>query len=118
MDQSVSAPLGILGLMTAFPEDRLLRQVVLALENLGGTATVDEITGQLSRSGAIQLPHDALQTIVLMTLRSNRDGRGMGCFAQRPGPAYGLVVRADRPEPPVPAPRSPIPRPEPDSRAP
>lgn len=79
--------------MTAFPEDRLLSQVVAALERLGGTATIDEITGQLSRSGALQLPHDALQTIVLMTLRANRDGHGMGCFAQRPGPAFGLVAR-------------------------
>ncbi len=101
--------------MTAFPEDRLLSQVVAALERLGGTATLDEITGQLSRSGAIQLPHDALQTIVLMTLRANRDGRGMGCFAQRPGPAFGLVARPDPPAGPdraedLPRTRSPIQR--------
>jgi hypothetical protein len=68
--------------MTAFPDDRVVDHIVGVLERLGGLATLEEIVGQLSRSGAIRLPHRHLDLVVRMTIRANRDGRGLGCFAQ------------------------------------
>ncbi len=68
--------------MTAFSEDRVVDRIVEVLERLGGLATLEEIEGQLSRSGAIRLPHDHLDLVVRMTIRANQNGRGLGCFAQ------------------------------------
>ncbi|HLY76452.1 MAG TPA: hypothetical protein VKT21_01045 [Thermoplasmata archaeon] len=69
--------------MTAFSEDRVLGHIVDILHQMGGLATVEEIEGQMARSGAIRLPPKELDLVVQMTIRANRDGRGLGCFSQR-----------------------------------
>jgi hypothetical protein len=77
--------------MTAFPEDRVLGQIVEALQRLGGVAPLEEIKGQMYRSGAMRLPPDAFDVVVRMTIRSNRDGRGLGCFYRSDGGGIGLT---------------------------
>lgn len=79
--------------MTAFPEDRMLSHIVDALQRLGGMASLEEIEGQVARSGAFRLPPDALDAVVQLTLRANRDGRGMGCFSQLDSRSFGLSPR-------------------------
>jgi len=97
-------------IMTAFPEDRVLGKIVEALQGLGGLATLDQIEGQMSRSGAMRLPPDALKLVVYLTVEANRDGRGLGCFSQRDHQSIGLnsALRApDRPRPTGPTPGRP-----------
>lgn len=84
--------------MTAFPEDRVVGHIVDAIERLGGLATLEEIEGQLSRSGAMRLPPAALDLVVRMTIRANQDGRGLGCFSQLDRPTIGLTSKR-RPTP-------------------
>jgi hypothetical protein len=98
LDQSVSrtAPFG--WTMTAFSEDRVVGHIVEALQRLGGLATLEEIEGQMSRSGAMRLPPDALDMVVRMTIRANRDGRGLGCFSQLDRDSIGLTTTR-RPKP-------------------
>lgn len=79
--------------MTAFPEDRTVDHIVDAIQRLGGRATLEEIEEQLSRSGAMRLPLRSLDLVVRMTIRANRDGRGLGCFSQLNGPTIGLTSR-------------------------
>ncbi|MGA7860711.1 MAG: hypothetical protein WCB19_02500 [Thermoplasmata archaeon] len=87
--------------MTAFPEDRVLTHIVEVLQRMGGLATLEEIEGQMSRSGAIRLPPKELDLVVRMTIRANRDGRGLGCFSQLDRHSIGLTsVR--HPQPPTP----------------
>jgi hypothetical protein len=84
--------------MTAFEEDRVVGQIVEALQRLGGMATLEDLKGQISRSGAIRLPPDALDLVVRMTIRANRDGRGLGCFSQ-PDPRSVGLTGPRRPKP-------------------
>lgn len=65
--------------------------IVDALQRLGGLATPEEIEGQMSRSGATTLPPQALDLVVRMTIRANRDGRGLGCFSQLDRREVGLT---------------------------
>lgn len=76
--------------MTAFPEDRVLGHIVDALQQLGGMATLEQIEGEVSRSGAIRMPPAALDVVVRLTLRANQDGRGLGCFSQRDDKSFEL----------------------------
>jgi len=87
--------------MTAFPEDRVLTHIVEVLQRMGGLATFEEIEGQMSRSGAIRLPPKELDLVVRMTIRANRDSRGLGCFSQLDRHSIGLTS-ARRPQPPTP----------------
>jgi hypothetical protein len=77
--------------MAAFAEDRVVGHIVDALKRLGGPATLEEIEGQMSRSGALSLPPDVLDVVVRMTIRANQDGRGLGCFSQLEKPKIGLT---------------------------
>jgi hypothetical protein len=97
--------------MAAFPEDRVLGQIVDALQRLGGMATLEEIRGQVARSGAIALPPAALDVVVRLTLQANQNGHGMGCFSRSERGAFGLTATErgpDRPRPTgdIPAPPS------------
>ncbi|MFZ0829958.1 MAG: hypothetical protein WCB18_06940 [Thermoplasmata archaeon] len=102
--------------MTAFHEDRMVGHIVDALQRLGGMATLEQIEGQVSRSGAVQLPPAALDLVVRLTLRANQNGRGLGCFSEvnhgsfgltsslrpsgGPKPTEDVPVRPTRPTPP------------------
>ncbi len=86
--------------MTAFEEGRLAGHIVEVLQRLGGVATLEEVEGQIARSGALRLPPDALDLVVRMAIRANRDGHGLGCFSQPDSRTVGLVS-ARRPKSPV-----------------
>jgi hypothetical protein len=86
--------------MTAFEEDRIVGHIVDALQRLGGMATLEELEGQMARSGAMRLPPDALDLVVRMTIRANRDGRGYGCFSQT-DPRSVVLSSTHRPKSPI-----------------
>jgi hypothetical protein len=77
--------------MTAFHEDRVVGHIVDALQHLGGLATLEQIEGQIAGSAAMRLSPDALHAVVQMTIRANRDGRGLGCFSQLDARSVGLT---------------------------
>lgn len=81
--------------MPAFHEDRVLGNIVEALQRLSGPATLDEIGSQMARSGAMRLPPSALAQVVSLTIHQNVDGRGMGKFARR-GPAQFELTSVGR----------------------
>lgn len=83
--------------MTAFPEDRVLGQIVDVLQRLGGLATMEEIKSQMTRSGAVRMPPETLDVIVRLTIRANQDGRGLGCFTEMNPGSVGLT--SGRPTP-------------------
>lgn len=70
----------------------MVGQIVATLRRLGGLATLEEIEGQISRSGAVRLPPAALDMVVRMAVGANRDGRGMGCFSQPDQRSVSLVA--------------------------
>lgn len=98
--------------MTAFPEDRVLGQIVDVLQRLGGLATMEEIKSQMSKSGAVRMPPESLDSVIRLTIRANQNGRGLGCFAELSPGSVGLTSGRptpggwDRPQSPL---RPPVP---------
>jgi hypothetical protein len=90
--------------MMAFPEGRLVDQIVDTLRQRGGLATLDELEGQMARRGTVRLPPDTLDLIVRATIRANRDGRGLGCFTQ-PDTSSVRLIRSRLWSPTRPTPR-------------
>lgn len=70
----------------------MVGQIVATLRRLGGLASLEEIEGQISRSGAVTLPPATLDLVVRMAVGANRDGRGMGCFTQPDQRSVSLVA--------------------------
>jgi hypothetical protein len=94
--------------MTAFPEDRVVGHIVEAIQQLGGMATLEQIEGQVARSGGMKLPPAALDVVVRLTLRANQNGRGLGCFSELDHGSFGLSASFRRPAGPTPSTDRPI----------
>jgi hypothetical protein len=68
--------------MTVFPEHEVLGYIVELLEQHDGSARLEEIERQLSRTETVRLPPRELDLLVRTTIRANGGGQGLGCFAR------------------------------------